>query len=140
MGQGKDSLAGAPPAPHEGLRQWSLMPQRQRERRTRRLFLSRPCDSLIITTKYDPTAALFRLLPYLVLSCPFMVYHEFLELMLHTFHALQNYYVPEIKKGGGDNDVDNGEEDDAVGDDDNGNHENSGEVPIDIVMTDDATR
>ena len=83
---------------------------------------------------------MFRLLPYLAPSCPFVVYHEFLELLLHTFHALQNYYVPEKKKGGGDNDVDNGEEDDAVGDDDDGNHKNSGEVPIDVATTDDATR
>ncbi len=80
----------------------------------------RQCDSLIITTKYDPTATLFCLLPYLAPSCPFVVYHE----LLHTFHALQNYYVPEKNKGGGDNDVDDGEEDSAVGDDDNGNHEN----------------
>lgn len=53
------------------------------------------CDSLIIATKYDPTAALLRLLPYLAPSCPFVVYHEFLEPLLETFHALQNYYAPE---------------------------------------------
>ena len=53
----------------------------------------RQCDSLIIATKYDPTQTLFGLLPYLAPSCPFVVYCEFLEPLLHTFHALQNYYV-----------------------------------------------
>jgi len=53
----------------------------------------RQCDSLIIATKYDPTATLFRLLPYLAPSCPFVIYHEFLEPLLETFHTLQNYYV-----------------------------------------------
>ncbi len=83
---------------------------------------------------------LFRLLPYLAPSCPFVVYHEFLEPLLHTFHTLQNYYMPKKKKGGGDNDVDDGKEDDAVGDDDDGNHKNSGKVSINVATTDDMTR
>ena len=70
---------------------------------------------LIIATKYDPTVTLFRLLPYLAPSCPFVIYHEFLEPLLHTFHALQNYYVP---GGGGNNNVD----------DDGGNSENTNDV------------
>jgi hypothetical protein len=48
--------------------------------------------------------------------------------------------VPEKKKGSGDNDVDDGEEDVAVGDDDDGNHENSGEVPINVATGSDTTR
>jgi len=98
----------------------------------------RQCDSLIIATKYDPTATLFRLLPYLAPSCPFVVYHEFLEPLLHTFHALQNYHVPEKKKKeGGNNAID----DDAVGDgDDDGNNENSSDVATDVASSaDDAT-
>ncbi len=55
----------------------------------------RQCDSLVIATKYDPTTTLFGLLPYLAPSCPFVVYSEFLEPLLNTFHALQNYFVPE---------------------------------------------
>lgn len=53
----------------------------------------RQVDSLIIATKYDPTATLLRLLPYLAPSCPFVVYHEFLEPLLETFNTLQNYYA-----------------------------------------------
>lgn len=54
----------------------------------------RQCDSLIIATKYDPTPTLLRMLPYLAPSCPFVVYHEFLEPLLETFRTLQNYHVP----------------------------------------------
>jgi len=56
---------------------------------------TRQCDSLIIATKYDPTATLLRLLPYLAPSCPFVIYHEFLEPLLETFRTLQNYYGPD---------------------------------------------
>ncbi|KAL9181810.1 hypothetical protein ACHAXT_012153 [Thalassiosira profunda] len=52
----------------------------------------RQCDSLVIATKYDPTTVLMRLLPYLAPSCPFVVYHEFMEPLLETFRTLQNYY------------------------------------------------
>eukprot|EP00584_Thalassiosira_punctigera_P019410 CAMPEP_0172553612 /NCGR_PEP_ID=MMETSP1067-20121228/51302_1 /TAXON_ID=265564 ORGANISM="Thalassiosira punctigera, Strain Tpunct2005C2" /NCGR_SAMPLE_ID=MMETSP1067 /ASSEMBLY_ACC=CAM_ASM_000444 /LENGTH=631 /DNA_ID=CAMNT_0013341827 /DNA_START=19 /DNA_END=1914 /DNA_ORIENTATION=+ len=72
----------------------------------------RQCDSLIIATKYDPTVTLLRLLPYLTPSCPFVVYHEFLEPLLETFRTLQNYYVP------GDGDVANNNDDDAATNDD----------------------
>ena len=60
----------------------------------------RQCDSLIIATKYDPTATLLRLLPYLAPSCPFVIYHEFLEPLLETFRTLQNYYVVENQEDG----------------------------------------
>ncbi|KAL7432467.1 hypothetical protein ACHAXM_003127 [Skeletonema potamos] len=60
----------------------------------------RQCDSLIIATKYDPTATLLRLLPYLAPSCPFVIYHEFLEPLLDTFRTLQNYYVVENQEDG----------------------------------------
>ena len=68
----------------------------------------RQCDSLIIASKYDPTATLLRLLPYLAPSCPFVIYHEFLEPLLETFRTLQNYFVPEDDKGS--NSDDNGTE------------------------------
>ena len=60
----------------------------------------RQCDSLIIATKYDPTATLLRLLPHLAPSCPFVIYHEFLEPLLDTFRTLQNYYVVENQEDG----------------------------------------
>ena len=66
----------------------------------------RQCDSLIIATRYDPTAMLLRLLPYLAPSCPFVVYHEFLEPLLETFRTLQSYRVS--------NDVDEKDDDDAA--------------------------
>ncbi|KAL3822966.1 hypothetical protein ACHAXA_011681 [Cyclostephanos tholiformis] len=98
----------------------------------------RQCDSLIIASKYDPTATLFRLLPYLAPSCPFVVYHEFLEPLLHTFHALQNYHVPTTPSEGegGDDDDDivreNGKINGDIADDDDDDNEKS--------TTDDATR
>jgi hypothetical protein len=48
------------------------------------------CDSIIIATKYDPTITILRLLPYLAPSCPFIIFHEFLEPLLETFRTLQN--------------------------------------------------
>eukprot|EP00578_Thalassiosira_sp_NH16_P003151 CAMPEP_0181131344 /NCGR_PEP_ID=MMETSP1071-20121207/30374_1 /TAXON_ID=35127 /ORGANISM="Thalassiosira sp., Strain NH16" /LENGTH=679 /DNA_ID=CAMNT_0023217529 /DNA_START=39 /DNA_END=2078 /DNA_ORIENTATION=- len=51
------------------------------------------CDSLIIATKYDPTATILRLFPYLAPSCPFVIFHEFLEPLLDTFNTLQNYHA-----------------------------------------------
>lgn len=66
------------------------------------------CDSLIIATKYDPTTVLLRLLPYLAPSCPFVIYHEFLEPLLDTFHTLQNYYVTDNDDNDDDNGDDNG--------------------------------
>jgi tRNA (adenine-N(1)-)-methyltransferase non-catalytic subunit len=65
----------------------------------------RQFDSLIIATKYDPTATLFRLLPYLAPSCPFVIYNEFLEPLLHTFHALQNHNVSETERNNDDADI-----------------------------------
>ena len=73
----------------------------------------RQCDSLIIATRYDPTAMLLRLLPYLAPSCPFVVYHEFLEPLLETFRTLQSYKVSDVDDGGGDVDDGGGE---VVGD------------------------
>lgn len=64
---------------------------------------TRQCDSLIIATKYDPTATLLRLLPYLAPSCPFVIYHEFLEPLLETFRTLQNYYVPDTDNNDDEN-------------------------------------
>eukprot|EP00581_Thalassiosira_minuscula_P015158 CAMPEP_0183713682 /NCGR_PEP_ID=MMETSP0737-20130205/8454_1 /TAXON_ID=385413 /ORGANISM="Thalassiosira miniscula, Strain CCMP1093" /LENGTH=642 /DNA_ID=CAMNT_0025942501 /DNA_START=91 /DNA_END=2019 /DNA_ORIENTATION=+ len=64
----------------------------------------RQCDSLIIATKYDPTATLLWLLPYLAPSCPFVVYHEFLEPLLDTFRTLQTYYATDKNTDNGNND------------------------------------
>ena len=57
-------------------------------------YKTQQCDSLIIASKHDPTATLLTLLPYLAPSCPFVIYHEFLEPLLDTFKTLQNYHVP----------------------------------------------
>ena len=50
---------------------------------------NRKCDSIIIATRYDPTYALFKLLPYLETSCPFVVLCEFLEPLAECFRELQ---------------------------------------------------
>ncbi|KAL7523099.1 hypothetical protein ACHAWF_000368 [Thalassiosira exigua] len=77
------------------------------------------CDSLIIATRYDPSATLLRLLPYLAPSCPFVVYHEFLEPLLEVFRTLQNYHAPDagatengegVDQNAGDGDDDGGRE------------------------------
>jgi tRNA (adenine-N(1)-)-methyltransferase non-catalytic subunit len=49
----------------------------------------RPCDSLIIAARYDPTESLLGLLPYLAPSCPFVVYCEFIEPLTECFRELQ---------------------------------------------------
>ena len=49
----------------------------------------RKCDSIIIATRYDPTYTLFKLLPYLETSCPFVVLCEFLEPFAECFRELQ---------------------------------------------------
>jgi tRNA (adenine-N(1)-)-methyltransferase non-catalytic subunit len=49
----------------------------------------RPCDSLILASKYDPTSTLLSLLPFLGPSCPFVVYSEFLEPLLTCFQKIQ---------------------------------------------------
>mmetsp|Transcript_3665 Transcript_3665/g.5382 ORF Transcript_3665/g.5382 Transcript_3665/m.5382 type:complete len:590 (-) Transcript_3665:114-1883(-) len=52
-------------------------------------WLKRPCDSVIIAARYDPTATLLPLLPYLAPSCPFVVFCEFLEPLTECFRELQ---------------------------------------------------
>jgi tRNA (adenine-N(1)-)-methyltransferase non-catalytic subunit len=52
-------------------------------------LLSRPCDSVIIVARYDPTSTLLGLLKYLAPSCPFVVYCEFLEPLTECFRELQ---------------------------------------------------
>jgi tRNA (adenine-N(1)-)-methyltransferase non-catalytic subunit len=49
----------------------------------------RPCDSLIIAARYDPTETLLGLLPYLAPSCPFVVYSEFIEPLAECFREVQ---------------------------------------------------
>ena len=52
-------------------------------------LLKRKCDSVIIATRYDPTATLMGLLPYLAPSCPFVVYCEFIEPLSECFREIQ---------------------------------------------------
>lgn len=52
-------------------------------------FLTRPCDSVIVAARYDPTATLLPLLKFLAPSCPFVVFHEFLEPLAECFRELQ---------------------------------------------------
>uniref|UniRef100_A0A7S1BA98 tRNA (adenine(58)-N(1))-methyltransferase non-catalytic subunit TRM6 n=1 Tax=Corethron hystrix TaxID=216773 RepID=A0A7S1BA98_9STRA len=46
-------------------------------------------DSLIVASKYDPVSTTLRLLPHLSPSGSFVVYCEYLELLLELFRALQ---------------------------------------------------
>jgi tRNA (adenine-N(1)-)-methyltransferase non-catalytic subunit len=50
---------------------------------------SRKCDSVIIASRYDPTATLLELLPYLAPSSPFVVFCEFIEPLAGCFRELQ---------------------------------------------------
>jgi tRNA (adenine-N(1)-)-methyltransferase non-catalytic subunit len=52
-------------------------------------LLSRLCDSIILVTRYDPTATLLDLLPYLTPSSPFVVFCEFIEPLAQCFRELQ---------------------------------------------------
>jgi tRNA (adenine-N(1)-)-methyltransferase non-catalytic subunit len=56
---------------------------------TKEWLLKRPCDSIILVTRYDPTATLLELLPYLAPSCPFVVYSEYIEPLSLCFMELQ---------------------------------------------------
>jgi tRNA (adenine58-N1)-methyltransferase non-catalytic subunit len=49
----------------------------------------RPCDSLILATRYDPTETLLQLFPYLAPSGPFVIYSEFIEPLTQCFRAIQ---------------------------------------------------
>jgi len=49
----------------------------------------RKSDSVIIAVRYDPTATLLELLPYLAPSSPFVVYCEFIEPLAECFRELQ---------------------------------------------------
>lgn len=49
----------------------------------------RECDSVIIASKYDPTATVLGLLPYLAPSCPFVIYNEFIEPLVECFREIQ---------------------------------------------------
>lgn len=56
-------------------------------------LLARPCDSVVIATRYDPTTTLLKLLPYLAPSCPFVVFCEFLEPLTECFRELQRQNI-----------------------------------------------
>lgn len=53
------------------------------------MFKARLCDSIIIATRFDPTETLFKMLPYLRPSSPFVVFCEYMEPLAHTFLELQ---------------------------------------------------
>jgi tRNA (adenine-N(1)-)-methyltransferase non-catalytic subunit len=53
------------------------------------MLLSRPCDSIVIACRYNPTETLLKMLPFLAPSCPFVVYCEFMEPLVECFEELQ---------------------------------------------------
>jgi tRNA (adenine-N(1)-)-methyltransferase non-catalytic subunit len=53
------------------------------------MLLARKCDSIVLATRYDPTATLLDLLPYLTPSAPFVVYSEYMEPLVECFRELQ---------------------------------------------------
>ena len=55
----------------------------------RAMLHAKPCDSVLIATKYDPTEALLSMLPHLGSSCPFVVFCEYMEPLAHCFLKLQ---------------------------------------------------
>lgn len=62
---------------------------RHTDNEAKEYLLSRPCDSVIIVARYDPTATLLELLPHLAPSCPFVVFCEFIEPLTDCFRELQ---------------------------------------------------
>lgn len=62
---------------------------RHTDRETSDYLKERKCDCVIIATKFDPTATLLELLPYLAPSSPFVVYSEFIEPLTECFKELQ---------------------------------------------------
>jgi tRNA (adenine-N(1)-)-methyltransferase non-catalytic subunit len=56
---------------------------------TQEMLLSRPCDSIVIVCRYDPTETLLKMLPFLAPSCPFVVFCEFLEPLVECFQEIQ---------------------------------------------------
>ena len=55
----------------------------------RAMLLAKPCDSVLIATKNDPTPTLLGMLPHLGPSCPFVVFCEHMEPLAHCFLELQ---------------------------------------------------
>jgi len=47
------------------------------------------CDSLILSCQYDPASTLLNLFPYLLPSCPFVVFYEYMEPLVECFKTLQ---------------------------------------------------
>ena len=56
---------------------------------SKEMLLSRKCDSIVLAARYDPTSTLLDLLPYLLPSCPFVVYSEYMEPLVECFRELQ---------------------------------------------------
>ena len=55
----------------------------------RAMLHAKPCDSVLVATKNDPTETLLHMLPHLGSSCPFVVFCEYMEPLAHCFLELQ---------------------------------------------------
>lgn len=62
---------------------------RHTDRETKDMLMGRKCDSIVLATRYDPTATLLELLPYLAPSAPFVVYAEYMEPLIECFREIQ---------------------------------------------------
>jgi len=62
---------------------------RHTDQETKDFLTTRKCDSIVLATRYDPTATLLDLLPYLAPSGPFVVYAEYLEPLIECFREVQ---------------------------------------------------
>lgn len=59
----------------------------------RAMLQARPCDSVLVCTKYDPTETVLGLLPHLGPSCPFCVFCEYMEPLAQCFLELQKRHL-----------------------------------------------
>ena len=55
-----------------------------------RKLLHKQSDSLILASKYNPTATLMKMLPFLAPSCPFVVLCEHMEPLVECFKEIQD--------------------------------------------------
>ena len=55
----------------------------------KQMIEQRLCDSIVLVARYDPTATLLDMLPFLAPSSPFVVYSEYLEPLTECFQELK---------------------------------------------------
>lgn len=55
------------------------------------------CDSLVISTKFEPLPILKGLLPFLAYSCPFVIFSEHIEPLAECFDYLK---MEKVRKHG----------------------------------------